>query len=401
MARKHRLIAGGISAAVAAAAIGTVAALPANATPTETEGKVIGANSADAIKGSYIVTMKKSAVNVKTDQAEGKSVIADHGGKVRKTFTEVLNGYSAAMSEGEARELAADPAVDKVFANEKGRLTGEQDNPPSWGLDRIDTPELKLDQKYKYPDKAGEGVTVYVVDTGVEATHPDFGGRAKSGTDVVDGDDDATDGHGHGTHIASTIAGEKYGVAKKADIVGVRVFDNGGHGTAENVIAGLDWVVKNASGPSVVNLSSIFNAHEALDTAVRNTIAKGITFTVAAGNFWMDAGKWSPQRVTEALTVGATNKTDAQAGYSNYGKVLDLYAPGSGIVGAGLHGGEATMSGTSMAAPHVAGVAALYLAGHPDAKPDAVAKALTDGASKGVVGNPGPGSPNLLLNVVE
>ncbi|MEU7559803.1 S8 family peptidase [Streptomyces eurythermus] len=401
MALKRMRVAVGISAAVAAAAIGTATALPANATPTEAEGKVIGANSADVIKGSYIVTMKKSAVNVKTDRAKGKSVIADHGGKVQQTYTAVLNGYSAAMSAQEARELAADPAVDEVVANQKAYPAGEQDNPPSWGLDRIDTPKLKLDQKYKYPDKAGEGVTVYVIDTGVDMKNPDFGGRAKSGADVIDNDDDATDGHGHGTNVASTVAGEKYGVAKKANIVAVRVMNDQGITNIATIIAGIDWVTRNASGPSVANLSLRTPASDTMDTAVRNSIAKGITYTVSAGNESADAGNSSPARVKEALTVGATDKSDAQAKFSSYGKVLDLYAPGVDIASAKRGGGEATTSGTSPASAHVAGAAAVYLAGHPDAKPDAVAKALTDGASKGVVGKPGPGSPNLLLNVIE
>ncbi|MFG3256117.1 S8 family peptidase [Streptomyces sp. NPDC048172] len=399
MAVARKKVAVGISAAVAAAVIGSLAALPANAAPAE--GKIVGADSGKVVKGSYIVTMKKSAVNVKSSAAQGKSVISEHGGTVKRTYTAALNGYSAKMSEKEAKELAADPAVDKVYANHTFKANGEQADPPSWGLDRIDTPELKLDKKYTYPDSAGEGATAYIIDTGVDLKHEDFGGRAKSGTDAIDNDDDATDEQGHGTHVASTVAGEKFGVAKKANIVAVRVLDANGSGTTEQVVAGIDWVTKNAKAPSVANMSLGGPKDEALDKAVANSIAGGITYALAAGNDGGDANEQSPARVKEAITVGATDNKDAQADFSNYGDVLDLYAPGVDIVGAGMGGGEATMSGTSMASPHAAGVAALYLADNKDAKPDAVSKALTDGASKDVVGNPGQGSPNLLLNVVK
>jgi subtilisin family serine protease len=395
----RKKVAVGIAAAVAAAAVGAGAALPANAAPVE--GTVVGANSAKAVKGSYIVTMKKSAV--KASSAEGKSVVKEHGGKVDRTFTHALNGYSASMSADEAKRLAADPAVDKVYANQKHSISGEQADPPSWGLDRIDTPELNLDKKYTYPDSAGEGVKAYVIDTGVRTSHADFGGRATSGFDAVDGDEDANDGNGHGTHVASTVAGEAHGVAKKAEIVAVRVLDDQGSGTTEGVVAGIDWVTKNHEGPSVANMSLGGGADEALDEAVSNSIASGVTYAVAAGNEGTDAGNSSPARVPEALTVGATDNTDAQADFSNYGSVVDLYAPGVDITGAWNTGDDATdtISGTSMASPHVAGAAAVYLSGHTDATPEAVAKGLTDGASKDVVGNPGEGSPNLLLNVVE
>ncbi|WP_369202602.1 S8 family peptidase [Streptomyces sp. PU-14G] len=404
MAVTHKKVALGISAAVAAAAIGTVTALPASAAPeAQATGTVVGAKSAHAVKGSYIVTMKKSAVSTKSAAAKGKTVIVDHGGKVRRTFTKALNGYSAKMSASEAKELAADPAVDKVFANQKHTVSAEQANPPNWGLDRIDTPELNLDDKYVYPDSAGEGVTAYIIDTGVRTTHKDFGGRATSGFDAVDGDDDASDGNGHGTHVASTVAGEAHGVAKKADVVAVRVLDDNGSGTTEQVVAGIDWVTKNAKAPSVANMSLGGGADEALDTAVQNSIKAGVTFAVAAGNESSDAGNNSPARVPEAITVGATDNKDAQADFSNYGKVVDLYAPGVDITAAWNTGDDATdtISGTSMASPHVAGAAAVYLSGHKDAAPEAVSKALTDGAAKDVVGNPGEGSPNLLLNVVE
>ena len=399
MALTRKKVALGISAAVAAAAIGTVTALPASAAPAE--GKILGASSAQAIDGSYIVTLKESAA--KAASADGKSVVKEHNGKVTRTFSHALNGYAASMSAQDAKELAADPAVDKVFANQKHTVTASQSNPPSWGLDRIDSPELNLDDSYDYPDSAGEGVTAYVIDTGVRITHEDFGDRASYGYDAIDGDDEADDGYGHGTHVASTIAGEAHGVAKNADIVAVRVLDENGSGTTEQVVAGIDWVTENADGPSVANMSLGGVADAALDEAVQNSIDGGVTYAVAAGNEGADASKSSPARVEDAITVGATDDTDAQATFSNYGSVLDIYAPGVDITGAwnDSDSGTDTISGTSMATPHVAGAAAIYLAGHTDAAPADVSSALVEGGAEDVVGSPGQGSPNVLLNIVE
>ncbi|MGW7715797.1 S8 family peptidase [Streptomyces chartreusis] len=395
--KKIRLAA--ITSLATAALVGGLTALPAQAAPAE--GKVLAAGSPTAIKDSYIVTLKKNA-GLKASSAAGRDLVEEYGGTVKKTFTKALNGYSAALSAAEARRLAADPAVASVEQNQRVRLADTTQTSAPWGLDRIDQAALPLSGTYIYPDSAGSGVTAYVIDTGVRITHQQISGRAGYGYDAVDGDTTASDGNGHGTHVATTIAGSTYGVAKKAKIVAVRVLDNSGSGTTAGVIAGIDWVTDNHSGPSVANLSLGGGASTTLDTAVRNSIASGVTYAVAAGNSSANASSYSPARVTEAITVGATTSSDARASYSNYGSVLDIFAPGSSIT-AGWYTSDTatnTISGTSMATPHVAGAAAVYLAAHTSATPAAVASALTSGATTGVVTSPGSGSPNRLLKLV-
>jgi subtilisin family serine protease len=292
--------------------------------------------------------------------------------------------------------------VAAVEQNQRVRLADTTQSSAPWGLDRIDQAALPLSGTYTYPDTAGSGVTAYVIDTGVRITHSQISGRASYGYDAVDGDTTASDGNGHGTHVATTIAGSTYGVAKKAKVVAVRVLDNAGSGTTAGVIAGIDWVTDNHSGPSVANLSLGGGASTTLDTAVRNSIASGVTYAVAAGNSSANASSYSPARVTEAITVGATTSADARASYSNYGSVLDLFAPGSSST-AGWYTSDTatnTISGTSMATPHVAGAAAVYLAGHTSATPAQVASALVSGATSNVVTGPGSGSPNKLLKIV-
>ncbi|GGV26254.1 S8 family peptidase [Streptomyces griseoflavus] len=385
------------AAASAALVAGLVSALPAGAAPAAPEGRVQYAGDANAVSGSYIVTLK--ADRARSGSAEGRAVAQKHGAEIERTYTKALNGYEVEASAAEAERLAADPAVASVVQNRTFHVTGTQPSPPSWGLDRIDQRNLPLNSSYTYPDRAGEGVTAYIIDTGVRISHSDFGGRASDGYDAVDNDNTAQDGHGHGTHVAGTVAGSAYGVAKKAKVVGVRVLNNSGSGTTAQVVAGIDWVARNAVKPAVANMSLGGGADSALDTAVRNAIASGVTFVVAAGNESTDASTKSPARVTEAITVGATTSGDARASYSNYGSVLDLFAPGSSITSAWRTSDTATntISGTSMASPHVAGAAALHLAANPSATPAQVSTALTSAATTGVVGSPGSGSPNRLL----
>ncbi|MFH8988772.1 S8 family peptidase [Streptomyces sp. NPDC017940] len=385
--------------AATAVALGVVSALPASAQPQAAEGRIQYAGAPGAIANSYIVTLDADAA--KADSPAGRALAEKHGAEIERTFKKVLNGYEVQASESEAKRFAADPAVTSVVQNRTYTVAATQNNPPSWGLDRIDQRNLPLDQKYTYPDRAGEGATVYVIDTGVRKTHQDFGGRAVDGYDAIDNDNVAQDGHGHGTHVAGTVGGTAYGVAKKARIVGVRVLNNSGSGTTAQVVAGIDWVTRNATKPAVANMSLGGPADSAIDTAVRNSIAAGITYAVAAGNESTNASTRSPARVTEAITVGATTNTDAKASYSNFGTVLDLFAPGSNITSAWNTNDTATstISGTSMASPHVAGAAALYVAENPTATPAQVSTALTTAATPNVVGSPGTGSPNRLLYV--
>ncbi|MFJ5937742.1 S8 family peptidase [Streptomyces cinereoruber] len=391
------------SAATAAALLGTFAAVPAQAAPAApAEGTVLAAGSADAVPGSYIVTLKQGA-GFKAGSDKGRKLISAYGGTVRKTFGSALNGYTATLDATAARRLAADPSVASVEQNQVVRSDATQNNAP-WGLDRIDQANLPLSGTYTYPDSAGAGVTAYVIDTGVRISHSELAGRAVNGYDAVQGDTVAQDGNGHGTHVATTVAGTTYGVAKKAKVVAVRVLDNNGSGTTAGVIAGIDWVTSHhtAGVPAVANLSLGGGASTTLDNAVRRSIADGITYAVAAGNSGANASSSSPARVTEALTVGATGNNDAKSSWSNYGSVLDLFAPGVSIT-AGWHTGDSatnTISGTSMAAPHVAGAAAIYLAGHPSATPAQVATALVNGATPNKVTSPGSGSPNRLLRIV-
>ncbi|MEU6737492.1 S8 family peptidase [Streptomyces physcomitrii] len=385
-----------VATAVALTAGSTIAALPAGAAPAE--GTVLGAGAPGAIKGQFVVLLDgKAGVTAKKDIAK------KYGGELGRSFASI-NGFSAeGLSGAEARRLAADPAVDKVVQSKTFTIAATQPSPPSWGLDRVDQSDLPLNDAYTYPDSAGEGVTAYVIDTGVRTTHSDFEGRASSGYDAVDGDDDASDGHGHGTHVAGTLAGAAHGVAKKAQVVGVRVLDDNGSGTTEQVVAGIDWVTQNHQGPSVANLSLGGGADEAIDTAVREAVASGVTVAVAAGNSADDAADYSPARVSEALTVAASDDADGQAYFSNYGSSVDLYAPGVDIVSDFNTGDDATTtySGTSQATPHVAGAAAVYLAGHPEATPEEVATALGDAAAADRITDPGEGTPNKLVQITE
>ncbi|MFF1905626.1 S8 family serine peptidase [Kitasatospora sp. NPDC058218] len=382
-----------------ALSLGAGGVLPASAAAPE--GVVQGARAGNAVPGSYLVVLKAPAGGSGSVASSAAVLARAYGGTVRRTYDAAVNGFSATLTERQARRLAADPSVALVSQNRRLRVDAVQPEPDSWGLDRIDQRRKPFDNRYAYPDSGGRGVTAYVVDTGVRITQEEFDGRASYGYDAIDGDGEAADGHGHGTHVAGTVASSVFGVAKNARIVAVRVLDDDGYGTTEQVVAGLDWVTRNAVKPAVVNLSLGSEPDPVLDAAVAHSIATGLTYTVAAGNDAVDASEHSPARVPTAITVGATDEDDARASFSNYGPLVDLFAPGVNITStqnwSDYGGFGLDMSGTSMAAPHVAGAAALYLADHPAATPAQVATALTAAATTEAVSDAGPGSPDRLL----
>jgi len=318
---------------------------------------------------------------------------------VEHVYSAALHGFSARLTAREAAALARESGVDAVVPDTPVRALGEQLNPP-WGLDRIDQRDLPLDGVYRYPNEAA-GVTAYVIDTGVRATHQDFGGRVRPGYDFVDDDTDAGDGNGHGTFVAGIIGGERYGVAKQIKIVPVKVLGDNGSGTVADVIAGVDWVTAHAVGPAVANLSLGGSPNVALDDAVRNSIASGVSYTVAAGGSASDAANFSPARVTEALTIGASDTRDCLSSSTNRGAVVDMFAPGVNIVGPWVpdDSAYATLSGSSFSAAHVAGAVGLYVAAHPTATAADVSTALVAASTQDRLCNVPAGTGNRLLYV--
>ncbi|MEV1144694.1 S8 family serine peptidase [Micromonospora sp. NPDC049799] len=376
-------------------------AMVATATPAmaaEPVGTVRAAGGATAVADSYIVVFKDSAVSRTTVGSSVNRLATRHGGTTVRTYSTAVRGAEMRMSARAAARMAADPAVAYVEQNHTVSIAGTQTNPPSWGLDRIDQRALPLNSSYTYPNTA-TNVTSYILDTGIRTSHSDFGGRATWGTNTVDSNN--TDCNGHGTHVAGTVGGSAYGVAKGTRLVAVKVLNCSGSGTNAGVIAGVDWVTANAVKPAVANMSLGGGASSALDTAVANSISSGVTYALAAGNSNANACNSSPARTASAITVGATTNTDARASYSNYGTCLDIFAPGSSITSAWYNSDTATntISGTSMASPHVAGGAALVLSANPSYTPQQVRDALVNSATSNVVTSPGTGSPNKLLYV--
>lgn len=357
---------------------------------------------AAATKGQYIVVLKEGVgaqgiVEPAQADSESAALATKVGGRVRRTFQHAIKGFSAELSVEGAQALAADPRVALVQENHVYRVFGSQTF-PSWGLDRADQRPLPLSNTFGFPSW-GTGVHVYVIDTGIRATHADFEGRASLDFSSIDDGRGANDCDGHGTHVAGTVGGRTYGIAKGARLHAVRVLDCDGYGTTESVVAGIDWVTANRIKPAVANMSLGGPPDGVLDAAVKRSIAAGVTYVVAAGNEHRSACLHSPARVPAALTVGYTQRADARGYWSNFGPCVDLFAPGEDIVSSWNTSNTArqTLTGTSMAAPHVSGVAALYLEQNPSATPAAVATAILAATTPNVVTDAEEGSPNRLL----
>jgi subtilisin family serine protease len=350
---------------------------------------------------TYIITLRPATGDSRSIGAEAERRF---GGSLAQVYTRALSGFAITIPDSFAARLASDP---RVLAIEQDAVVTADvtQSPATWGLDRIDQRALPLNNSYTATN-TGAGVTAYIIDTGILLTHTQFGGRAVTGYDAVTSGGSAIDCNGHGTHVAGTVGGKDYGVADGVRLVAVRVLDCGGSGTTAGVIAGIDWVTGNhvAGRPAVANMSLGGGASSALDTAVKNSIADGVAYAVAAGNgnasgVAQKACNYSPARVPDAMTVGATDSADKKASWSNYGTCVDWFAPGVSITSSWYTSTTATntISGTSMATPHTAGVAALYLQSNPGATPLQVRDALAANATTGVVTSPGTGSPNRLL----
>ncbi|MFD3325916.1 S8 family peptidase [Streptomyces sp. NPDC058701] len=375
------------------------AALLATLTTAAAPPQAAAAASGDGPTAPYVVVLKDTTPRAPTRALAAEA--AESGDAIGSVYDTALNGFAVRTTAARAAALAADPRVASVEPDAEFRTADTQPLAP-WPLDRIDQRELPLDGAYTYASKAG-GVTVYVVDTGINVRHQEFGGRARSGYNAV-WLETSGDCNGHGTHVAATVGGATYGVAKGVSLVGVKVANCRGSGRLSGILRGLEWLVKDAAAapatPAVANMSMGGTPSFALDAAVTRAVAAGITFTAAAGNAGKDACAGSPARVPQAVTVGATDAADRRANFSNHGSCVDLSAPGVGVVSAwkGSTTATARASGTSMAAPHVAGVAALALADGTARTPAEVTRALVRGAVPDRITGLPAGTPNLLLH---
>jgi subtilisin family serine protease len=350
------------------------------------------------IPNSYIVVFESRVDDVGGIVSE---LSAKHGAKTKHVY-DALKGFAAEMSQASANAIANDPRVKYVEEDGEVHVDTTQTG-ATWGLDRIDQHNLPLDGNYTYATTASN-VHAYIVDTGILISHTQFGGRASVGVDEVGDGQNGIDCAGHGTHVAGTVGGSTYGVAKGVSLVAVRVLNCSGSGTNSGVIAGVNWVATHAIKPATANMSLGGGASQALDDAVTAAVNAGVVFCVAAGNGDangnpLDACTTSPARAAAAITVSATDSTDHKASFANYGTCVDIFAPGVAITSSWYSSTTATntISGTSMATPHVCGASALYLAGNPTATPASVASALTGNSTTGVVIGPGTGSPNRML----
>ncbi|MEX2582362.1 MAG: S8 family peptidase [Gemmatimonadota bacterium] len=382
-----------------AAAVSTVAACSdttAPLVPPPELAPIFSVGTSGVIPGRFIVALQEGA--------SPSDVARAHGVQPEFVYSNVLNGFAGPMSEAARSGLLRDARVRRVETDgvaTASLLANVTQTDATWGLDRIDA-RAGLDGTYTYA-VTGASVTAYIIDTGIRMSHNDFSERAEAGYDAFGGS--AEDCNGHGTHVAGTVGGQTYGVAKGVALVAVRVLDCGGSGTWSGVIAGMDWVTANATLPAVANMSLGGGANTSVDEATQAMIAAGVVTSVAAGNGNMggkeqDACNYSPARVPEAITIGATSQSDAKTSWSNYGSCVDWFAPGYQITSAWYDSDSATrtISGTSMAAPHVAGVAALYLQNHSGSTAQAVRDALYNFTTKGIVMSSKTANNHLLYS---
>ncbi|WP_349914627.1 S8 family peptidase [Acinetobacter pittii] len=368
------------------------------AAPATTNSVLSSSEAKGIIKNQYIVILNKD-VGSSNEFAQG--IAKQHGGKVLQTYDAVLKGFAIYLPDvaGTAfvEAMKKNPKVVSVENDTIMKIDATTQSNPDWGLDRIDQRNLPLDSAYSYL-QTGSGTTAYIVDTGILSTHQQFSGRVLSGYTAISDGNGTNDCHGHGTHVAGTVGGSTYGVAKNVSLVPIRILGCDGSGASSNVIAGLDWILKNGKKPAVVNMSLGGEANASLDSAVENLFNNSYVMVVAAGNSNTDACSSSPARVSKAITVAATDSTDTRASYSNYGSCIDIFAPGSQINSSWIGSNTATkvLNGTSMATPHVVGVVAEMLQSTPTATPQTISNNLLNQASNNVVKNPS-GSPNRLL----
>ncbi len=360
-----------------------------------------GHDNPNRIPDHYIVKLKSDANRDSLNAADYVLQQADrlqtlYGVNVLQQYTHVFSGFAIKAKDEQIEALMNDPDVERVEVNKVVRINATQAS-ATWGIDRVDA-RTGIDRAYNYTS-TGKGVHAYIIDTGTRTTHSEFKGRTGEGFSSINDGKGANDCHGHGTHVSGTIGGTTYGVAKDVTVHGVRVLGCDGSGDDAGVIAGIDWVEKNAIKPAVANMSLGGDLSESLDEAVKSAVQSGVVFVVAAGNENQSACNVSPSNVPEAITVGATTRTDSRASYSNFGKCVDIFAPGSSITSAWRTSDTATstISGTSMASPHVAGVVALYLEENPKATPAEIDALVKKNATPNVVKSPGTASPNLFI----